>query len=100
MTLRWSQVNQFILRRTNNLLSDHLPPKLVQVVCCKLTPLQVDLYKHFLHSKSVQKLLMGRHSKVLSSIGALKKLCNHPKLIYDAVYVWAQGCARCVVGPC
>ena len=57
------------------------------MVCCKLTPLQVDLYKHFLHSKSVQKLLMGRHSKVLSSIGALKKLCNHPKLIYDAVCV-------------
>jgi len=79
-------VNKFILRRTNDLLSDHLPPKLVQVVCCRLTPLQQQLYKHFLHSKSVQHLLSGRHSKVLSSIGALKKLCNHPKLIYDAVY--------------
>ena len=34
-------VNEFILRRTNALLSAHLPPKLVQIVFCKLTPLQV-----------------------------------------------------------
>ena len=34
-------VNHFILRRTNELLSKHLPPKVVQIVCCKLTPLQV-----------------------------------------------------------
>ena len=34
-------VNEFILRRTNALLSAHLPPKLVQIVFCKLTGLQV-----------------------------------------------------------
>jgi SNF2 family DNA or RNA helicase len=34
-------VNQFILRRTNALLSKHLPPKVIQVVCCRLTELQV-----------------------------------------------------------
>lgn len=80
---------QFILRRTNALLSNHLPPKvcllglfsdflhvaffsfsekisfcfirllvlsylqMVEVVCCKLTPLQSDLYNHFIHSKNV-----------------------------------------------
>jgi DNA repair and recombination RAD54-like protein len=36
-----SLVNEFILRRTNALLSAHLPPKLVQIVFCKLTALQV-----------------------------------------------------------
>ena len=30
-------VNDFILRRVNTLNAEHLPPKLVQVVCCNLT---------------------------------------------------------------
>ena len=37
--------------RTNTLLSQHLPPKVVEIVCCKLTPLQLALYCHFLESK-------------------------------------------------
>ena len=49
--------NQFILRRTNALLAKHLPTKLVQVVCCKPTPLQVQLYNHFLNSKAVKKVM-------------------------------------------
>ena len=35
-----STVNDFILRRVNTLNAQHLPPKLVQVVCCNLTPTQ------------------------------------------------------------
>lgn len=77
-------VNQFILRRTNTLLSKHLPPKLVQVVVIKMSPLQEELYKHFMTSKATLLLLSGRQSGVLSSITALKKLCNHPKLVYQA----------------
>ncbi|KAJ0981511.1 hypothetical protein J5N97_009766 [Dioscorea zingiberensis] len=57
-----ARVNQFVLRRTNALLSNHLPPKIVEVVCCKMTTLQQELYKHF-----------------------IQKLCNHPKLIYDTI---------------
>ena len=34
-------VNKFVIRRTNTILGDHLPPKLTLVVCCRLTPLQV-----------------------------------------------------------
>ncbi|XP_026452872.1 protein CHROMATIN REMODELING 25-like isoform X1 [Papaver somniferum] len=48
-----TKVNQFILRRTNALLSNYLPPKIVEVVCCKLSPLQLELYNHFIHSKNV-----------------------------------------------
>ncbi|XP_073030332.1 protein CHROMATIN REMODELING 25-like [Primulina eburnea] len=47
-----AKVNQFILRRTNSLLSNHLPPKMIEVVCCKLTTLQAELYNHFIHSKN------------------------------------------------
>ncbi|GFH25830.1 uncharacterized protein HaLaN_23862, partial [Haematococcus lacustris] len=98
-------VNAFILRRTNSLLSAHLPPKVVQVVCCKLMPLQHAIYCHFLESKpcaallalqAARKILGGRGtSGVLPAISNLKKLCNHPKLIYDAVHsVVVQGARK------
>ncbi|KAL6760316.1 SNF2 family N-terminal domain-containing protein [Haematococcus lacustris] len=88
-------VNAFILRRTNSLLSAHLPPKVVQVVCCKLMPLQHAIYCHFLESKAARKILGGRGtSGVLPAISNLKKLCNHPKLIYDAVHRLNAGRVR------
>ncbi|XP_071716163.1 protein CHROMATIN REMODELING 25 [Rutidosis leptorrhynchoides] len=82
-----AKVNQFILRRTNALLSNHLPPKIVGVVCCKLTPLQKELYNHFIHSKNVKQAISEdvKQTKILAYITALKKLCNHPKLIYDTM---------------
>ncbi|GJP32970.1 hypothetical protein CLOM_g17541 [Closterium sp. NIES-68] len=80
------KVNQFILRRTNALLSNHLPPKIVEIVCCRMTELQRQLYQRFIHSKNVRMALEdGRKARVLASITALKKLCNHPKLIYDSI---------------
>ncbi|KAI3968096.1 hypothetical protein MKX01_007882 [Papaver californicum] len=77
-----TKVNQFILRRTNALLSNHLPPKIVEVVCCKLSPLQSELYNHFIHSKNVKHAISEetKQSKILAYITALKKLCNHPKV--------------------
>lgn len=88
-----AKVNQFILRRTNALLSNHLPPKIVEVVCCKLTPLQSELYNHFIHSKNVKRAINEemKQSKILAYITALKKLCNHPKLIYDTIKSGSPG---------
>ncbi|WVZ22366.1 hypothetical protein V8G54_000910 [Vigna mungo] len=73
---------EFILRRTNALLSNHLSPKIVEAVCCKLTPLQSDPYKHFIQSKNVKRAITDKlkQSKILACITALKKLCNHPKV--------------------
>ncbi|KZV55670.1 hypothetical protein F511_24347 [Dorcoceras hygrometricum] len=88
-----TKVNQFILRRTNSLLSNHLPPKIVEVVCCKLTTLQAELYNHFIHSKNVKRAISEdtKQSKILAYITALKKLCNHPKLIYDTIKSGSSG---------
>ncbi|XP_054787444.1 protein CHROMATIN REMODELING 25 [Prosopis cineraria] len=88
-----AKVNQFILRRTNALLSNHLPPKMVEVVCCKLTPLQSDLYKYFIQSKNVKRAIVEdvKQSKILAYITVLKKLCNHPKLIYDTIRSGSPG---------
>ncbi|KAL5788356.1 hypothetical protein ACOSP7_005305 [Xanthoceras sorbifolium] len=90
-----AKVNQFILRRTNALLSNHLPPKIVEVVCCKLTPLQSELYNHFIHSKNVKRAITEetKKSRILAYITALKKLCNHPKLIYDTIKSGKPGTA-------
>nr|GLL47317.1 protein CHROMATIN REMODELING 25 [Ipomoea trifida] len=88
-----AKVNQFILRRTNALLSNHLPPKIIEVVCCKLMPLQVELYNHFIHSKNVKRAITEetKQSKILAYITALKKLCNHPKLIYETIKSGSPG---------
>ena len=55
-----------------------------------MTELQQQLYCHFLTSNAAKKLLQGQNQKVsarvLSAITSLKKLCNHPKLIYDAMH--------------
>uniref|UniRef100_A0A3Q2QGY8 RAD54 like n=1 Tax=Fundulus heteroclitus TaxID=8078 RepID=A0A3Q2QGY8_FUNHE len=80
-----SIVNRCLIRRTSDILSKYLPVKIEQVVCCRLTPLQIELYKHFLkQAKPTETLQEGRISiPSLSSITSLKKLCNHPALIYD-----------------
>uniref|UniRef100_A0A7S2KDU5 RanBP2-type domain-containing protein n=1 Tax=Leptocylindrus danicus TaxID=163516 RepID=A0A7S2KDU5_9STRA len=76
-------VNEFILRRINTLNAQHLPPKLVQVVCCKLTDMQRNMYQHLVTSKDLQHVLDGKQQNCLSSIQMLMKLCNHPKLVVE-----------------
>ena len=45
-------VNKFILRRTNTILTKHLPPKVIEIVCCKTTPMQRSIYEHLLSEKA------------------------------------------------
>ncbi|XP_033623172.1 DNA repair and recombination protein RAD54-like isoform X3 [Fukomys damarensis] len=80
-----SIVNRCLIRRTSDILSKYLPVKIEQVVCCRLTPLQTELYKRFLRqAKPAEELHEGKMSvSSLSSITSLKKLCNHPALIYE-----------------
>jgi len=82
-----SLVNCFLLRRTNELLSKHLPPKIVQNVCCRATPLQVELYQAICGGKDVTRMCKGGKvsKQILSSITSLKKLCNHPKIVFDSI---------------
>ena len=69
------------------LLTTNLFIQVIEVVCCKLTELQENLYNHFLTSKATRNLVSGKKSAgVLSAITNLKKLCNHPKLIYDGMH--------------
>jgi len=84
-------VNEFILRRINTLNAQHLPPKLVQVVCCKLTNMQENIYNHLISSKAMQQVTDGKQVNCLSSIQMLMKLCNHPKLVAEVRRASARG---------
>ncbi|XP_005303049.2 DNA repair and recombination protein RAD54-like [Chrysemys picta bellii] len=90
-----SIVNRCLIRRTSDILSKYLPVKIEQVVCCRLTPLQTELYKHFLkQAKPAEELKEGKISvSSLSSITSLKKLCNHPALIYEKCVEEEEGFA-------
>lgn len=53
------------------------------MVCCRLTDVQKAIYKHLLNSKEVRHIFEGKQTNILSSIGALQKLCNHPTLLQE-----------------
>ncbi|XP_075997695.1 DNA repair and recombination protein RAD54-like [Genypterus blacodes] len=88
-----SIVNRCLIRRTSDILSKYLPVKIEQVVCCRLTPLQTELYKRFLRQiRPVETLQEGKMCvSSLSSITSLKKLCNHPALIYEKCMEGEEG---------
>ncbi|XP_043922491.1 DNA repair and recombination protein RAD54B [Protopterus annectens] len=77
----------FILRRTQMTISSYLPPKLEYIVFCRPTAVQLTLYRKLLASGVVRSCLLGRleNSPHLVCIGALKKLSNHPLLLFNAI---------------
>ncbi|XP_025936794.1 DNA repair and recombination protein RAD54B isoform X4 [Apteryx rowi] len=77
----------FILRRTQEVINKFLPPKKESVIFCRPTALQLELYRKLLNSQVVRSCLQGRleNSPYLICIGALKKLCNHPSLLFKAI---------------
>nr|XP_039260404.1 DNA repair and recombination protein RAD54-like [Styela clava] len=84
-------VNKCIIRRTSDILFKYLPVKTEIVLCCPLSPLQLKLYNALVKSSSKQidntsskkGNSNGLTAKGLTAINQLKKLCNHPSLIYD-----------------
>ncbi|XP_040573865.1 DNA repair and recombination protein RAD54-like [Lepeophtheirus salmonis] len=79
-------VNRCIIRRTQALLSKYLPVKYEQVICVQLTDLQKDIYQSFCRSDTIRKNLKGSEKvgfSPLRAITSLKKLVNHPDLIYN-----------------
>ena len=69
-------VNEFILKRGNILNAKHLPPKLVQFVCCRPTQLQLRMYERLLASKETRHIREGKQLNTLNSIRQLINLCR------------------------
>lgn len=87
-------VERCLIRRTAELLSKYLPLKYELVVCCKLEPAQKAIYEFFTKSKRILRALQasengngkgkgGGGQSTLQAITFLKKLCNHPQLVYE-----------------
>ena len=75
-----SLTSPFILRRTADLLSKYLPPKIEYVLFCRPTTAQATAYRHVLACPAFQAAL-GNPEASLQLITVLKKVCNSPFLL-------------------
>ncbi|KAK7886769.1 hypothetical protein WMY93_026390 [Mugilogobius chulae] len=77
----------FILRRTQEIINRYLPPRLDWTLFCCPSALQLDLYRHLLSHRVFRSCIMdsAQAHTHLACITALKKLCNHPGLLYNTV---------------
>uniref|UniRef100_A0A8C8KBK0 DNA excision repair protein ERCC-6 n=1 Tax=Oncorhynchus tshawytscha TaxID=74940 RepID=A0A8C8KBK0_ONCTS len=74
-------INPYLLRRMKADVKANLslPDKNEQVLFCRLTEAQREVYQGYLDSKVVYQILNG-DMQVFSGLIALRKMCNHPDL--------------------
>ncbi|KAM4607513.1 DNA excision repair protein ERCC-6 [Polymixia lowei] len=74
-------INPYLLRRMKADVKANLalPDKNEQVLFCRITEEQRQVYQSFLDSKEVYQMLNG-DMQVFSGLIALRKICNHPDL--------------------
>ncbi len=72
-------IRPYLLRRVKKDVSAQLPPKTEKVIFTRLSPMQTDVYKSFVTSDAVQRVMEGG-SRSFRALGMLQKLCNHPGL--------------------
>ena len=79
--------SQFLLRRTSEINNKYLPGKVEAVVFCRASSLQLALYQHLTSSRWFKSCLSSSYASSLHlmCIAALKKLCNHPSLLYRKI---------------
>ncbi|CAL8097187.1 unnamed protein product [Calicophoron daubneyi] len=73
-------LSPFLLRRLKADVRIQLPQKSEQVLFCRLTNYQRQLYQEFTESQTCKDLLRGK-GNVFTALILLRKLCNHPDLI-------------------
>ncbi|KAL9053872.1 MAG: hypothetical protein Q9162_004519 [Coniocarpon cinnabarinum] len=73
-------ISPYLLQRWKSDVAADLPTKSEQVLFCKLTPLQLDMYQRFTGSREKDEIMSGRRN-ALWGIDILRKICNHPDLM-------------------
>lgn len=73
----------FLLRRTKEILEDYLPSKSEVVVFCKPTELQREIYNYLINALlDNRELGFSEELFHFSVLTNLKKVCNHPALLF------------------
>ena len=69
-------IGPYLLRRLKSDVKINLPKKNEQVLFCRLSPVQEEIYTEFLRSDSVSKIIT-RTSHPFAGLNVLRKICNH-----------------------
>ncbi|TIA90542.1 hypothetical protein E3P99_01542 [Wallemia hederae] len=80
-----SLTNQFVLRRTAEILDNVLPTKSEFVVFIAPTQLQILMYRQLVQASIIQSVLERLGGQHLNLIGILRNLCNSPGLIQKMI---------------
>ncbi len=86
-------IQPYLLRRKKSDLAliAKLPSKTEQVLFCNISDKQREIYKMILDSSEVKHVIMKR-VPAFRAITTLRKLCNHPDLVYrHGKILWQQG---------
>jgi SNF2 family DNA or RNA helicase len=75
------RMESFVLRRMAESIAHSLPSKTETLIFCRLSPLQVNLYKRLSFEFS-SKLAAEDAGQVLVMLGILRKICAHPDLVH------------------
>ncbi|MBI3832360.1 MAG: DEAD/DEAH box helicase [Planctomycetes bacterium] len=86
------RIKPFVLRRLKTEVAKELPDKIEQNIPCSLTADQSALYRQFAQSdeakqavKELEEHGAGRaQTEILTALMSLRKICNHPDLVYLA----------------
>jgi len=73
-------ISPYLLQRLKVDVAADLPKKTEQVLFCKLTKEQRQIYEQFLSSEEMNKILDGTRQSFYG-IDILRKICNHPDLV-------------------
>jgi len=82
--LRLNELNEitanFILRRTQEIISKFLPPKVENVIFCKASETQAELYRMCLRALNFSSM---NNNNAFASLAKLRAICNHPCLLKE-----------------
>jgi SNF2 family DNA or RNA helicase len=80
----WAVTKKFMIRRTGKILEKTLPIKHEYIVFLKMQPLQEIIYLSFL-TPDIEKSVSPyeKNKDLLGLITILRKITNHPDLLYD-----------------